>query len=325
MLSTAKSASGGKKILITGAGGFVGTYLIKELQKNANNEIYGAVYKSTSDISTLLPSDHIMTGDLTDFSFAEKLIKTTTPDLIYHLAAISIVTDDPSQTTEVMNINTTLTFNVLESTKLHAPKTRFVSVCSANVYGLVNDSDLPIDESTPLRPLNAYAVSKITEEMLSLEYHLAHGLDMVILRPFNHTGPGQTTNFLIPTLAKQFIAIEKGAEAVIEVGNTESSRDYTDVRDMARAYVLAGEKCISGEVYNIGSGHSYKTSLIIEMFQEITGIKVTTKEKDNLVRKSDVPILVANASKFSDLTAWKPSIPLQKTISDILDNYRNST
>ncbi len=314
-----------KKILITGAGGFVGTHLIRALKEAGEVEIFASVFKSTSDISTLLSEDHIIAGDLTDFAFTEQLVKTSQPDVIYHLAAISIVTDDPSQTTAVMSTNSTISFNILESTRLYAPHARFISICSANVYGLVGASDLPIKESTPLRPLNAYAVSKITQEMLSLEYHLAYGLDVVILRPFNHTGPGQTESFLLPALAKQFASIQKGAEPVIEIGNTESSRDYTDVRDMVRAYILASEKCLSGEVYNIGSGVSYKTRAIIEMFEEVSGIKVTIKEKDQLVRKSDVPILVADASKFSSLTTWKPSISMQQTISDILDSYRNLT
>jgi GDP-4-dehydro-6-deoxy-D-mannose reductase len=314
-----------KKILITGAGGFVGTHLIHALKKAGEVEIFASVYKSTSDISALLPADHIIAGDLTDFAVTEKVISLSSPDVIYHLAAISVVSDDPNQTATVMNTNATLSFNLLESTRLHAPDARFISVCSANVYGLVDPAHLPIDESTPLKPLNAYAVSKITQEMLSLQYHLAFGLDIVMLRPFNHTGPGQTTQFLIPALAKQFVAIKKGAEAVIEVGNTTSSRDYTDVRDVVEAYILASEKGVAGQVYNIGSGHSYKTSEIIQMFEEITGTKVTIKEKDTLVRKSDVPILVADASKFSQLTGWKPNIGMLQTISDILDSYRNST
>lgn len=310
------------RILITGAGGFVGIYLIKELQKNPSNDIYGAIYKSTTDISNLLPADHIVSGDLTDFSFAQDLIKQTAPDVIYHLAAISVVSDDPSQTTKVMNTNSNLSFNILESTKLHAPHARFISICSANVYGLVNQSDLPINEAVPFRPLNAYAVSKITQEMLSLEYHLSSNLDVVILRPFNHTGPGQTPSFLIPALAKQFATITNNSNPSIEIGNIENSRDYTDVRDIARAYVLASEKCLSGEVYNVGSGRSYKTSEIIKMFEEITSTKVEIREKDNLVRKSDVPMLVADATKFTTLTGWQPQISLETTLSDILEYER---
>lgn len=312
-----------KKILITGAGGFVGTHLIRALKESGDSEIFAAVYKSTSDISALIPEDHIIPGDLTDFAFAEKLIKMTMPDVIYHLAAISVVTDDPTRTNNVMNTNSTLSFNILESTRLHAPKARFISVCSANVYGLVSDTDLPISESTPFRPLNAYAVSKITQEMLSLQYYLSYGLDVVILRPFNHTGVGQTTNFLIPALAEQFSAIEKGVAPIIEVGNVENSRDYTDVRDIAKAYILASEKCLAGEAYNIGSSRSYKTSEIIAMFEDILGKKVEIREKDQLVRKSDVPILVSDTTKFHKVTGWEPKILLRETISDILESYRH--
>jgi GDP-4-dehydro-6-deoxy-D-mannose reductase len=308
-----------KRILITGAGGFVGTHLIHALTKAGGVEIFASVYKSTSDISALLPTDHIISGDLTDYAAAKHLISVAQPDIIYHLAAISVVSDDPSKATSVLNTNSTITFNLLESARLLAPSARFISICSANVYGLVEAADLPIDESTPLRPLNAYAVSKITQEMLSMQYHLSYGLDVVILRPFNHSGPGQIADFLIPSLARQFAAIKKGSESVIEVGNTETARDYTDVRDMVRAYILAAEKGESGETYNIGSGHSYKTSEIIELFEQLTGAKAVVKAKDHLVRKNDVPILVADASKFIALTSWQPLISLETTLSDILE------
>jgi len=311
------------KIFITGAGGFVGTYLIRQLQKKADNEIYGAVYKSTSDISSLLPNDHILEGDLTDFAVAESHLQTIQPNIIYHLAALSVVGNSFSNATKVINTNTNLSFNLFEAARLIVPKARIINICSANVYGAVTDSSHPLTELTPFRPLNPYAVSKINQEMLGLEYHLTYGSDVIALRPFNHTGIGQTTDFLIPRLAQQFAAIEKGQLApTIEIGNLDSIRDFSDVRDMVRAYVLAAESCLAGEAYNIGSGKGYKVSQVIDIFQSLSQAKVEIKVKKDLVRSADVPALIADFTKFKEATGYFPVISLERTISDILDFYR---
>ena len=311
------------KILITGAGGFVGTYLIRQLQKKSDNEIYGAVYKSTSDISSLLPQNHILEGDLTDFAVAESHLQTVQPDIIYHLAALSVVGNSFANAIKVINTNTNLSFNLFEAARLIVPKARIINICSANVYGAVLDSSRPLTESTPFRPLNPYSVSKINQEMLGLEYHLTYGSDVIALRPFNHTGIGQTTDFLIPRLAQQFAAIEKGQLApTIEIGNLDSIRDFSDVRDMVSAYVLAAESCLAGEAYNIGSGKGYKVSQVIDIFQSLSQAKVEIKVKKDLVRSADVPALVADFTKFKEATGYFPVISLERTISDILDFYR---
>jgi len=311
------------KVLITGAGGFVGTHLINELKKSPENEIYASVYKATSDITTLVDQTHIIAGDLTDYAFAESLVKSVQPDVIFHLAALSVVHNSASLATSVMSSNATISYNMLEATKLYASRARFIAISSGNVYGAVEDTTRPVDELTPLRPLNPYAVSKVTQEMLALQYSLSYGLDVVILRPFNHTGVGQTRDFVIPRLAHQFVQIEKKLlDPVIEVGNIETIRDFTDVADMVRGYVLASQKCISGEIYNIGTGVGHTIAEIIEILKSLSSAKVEVKILDKLVRASDVPILVADASKFMDLTGWKPQVSLQDTISDILESYR---
>lgn len=315
-----------KKILITGAGGFVGPYLIKELQKNQDNDIYGLVYSASSDLNNLLPSDHIIPGDLTDPSFANQTTQSVGPDYIYHLAALSVVHNSVDQALRVMQANTAISYNVFESARLNAPHARVLAVCSANVYGAVEQSNLPIKETAPFRPLNPYAVSKITQEMLALEYHLANQLDVVIVRPFNHTGPGQTTDFVIPALASQFVQIMRGQkEPVIEIGNTKTLRDFTDVRDIARAYVLSAERGVAGEVYNIGSGQVVTVKQIIELMEEITQVKVSIKEATSKVRASDVLVLQSDSSKFSALTSWEPSISLKTTLSDILEYERKKS
>jgi len=314
-----------KNILLTGAGGFVGTYLIKELQQNPENKIFACVYKSTSDVTRLLPTEQILEGDLTDFAFTMDLMKRVQPDIIYHLAALSVVSNSPENAIKILNNNTAISYNVFEAVRQVMPSCRVVAICSANVYGAVEDTTKPLDESTPLRPLNPYAISKVTQEMLALQYHLAYGLNTVILRPFNHTGPGQTTDFVIPRLAQQFAAIEQVKQPPsIEVGNLNSVRDFTDVRDMVKAYVLASQTGVSGQIYNIGSGTGYTIQEILEILQSLSTVKVEIKVNESLVRSADVPVLVANADKFMAATGWKPQISLKTTILDILNQYRSS-
>ncbi len=312
-----------KRILVTGAGGFVGTHLLNALLAQNDNEVFAAVYKATSDISSLLPSDHIIEGDLTNYAFATDLINKSKPDIVYHLAALSVVKDSFANAVNIMNSNTTLSYNLFDNLRTVNPHCRIVAICSANVYGDVRDTSHPIDESTPLRPVNPYAVSKATQELLALQFHIAYGMDIVILRPFNHTGPGQTTDFVIPKLASQFVQIENGVlPPQIEIGNLTTVRDFTDVRDMVRAYILAAEHCQAGEIYNIGSGHGVSIAEIIEIFQSLCSTKVQVNVKAELVRSADVAILIANLDKFQKLTNYKPQIPLKQTISDILDSIR---
>ncbi len=312
-----------KRILITGASGFVGAHLIQELQARGDSDIYGAVYQSTSDVSRLLPEDHIISGDLTDSSFAQQLIKTAAPDVIYHLASLSVVADSIERAGKVLTDNLLLQYNLLESIRLHASKARVIAVCSANEYGRVKESELPISEETPLRPLNPYAVSKVAQDMLAYQYFLSYGLNIVRLRPFNHTGAGQTTQFVIPALAKQFVDIKLGKQkAVIIVGNTESIRDFTAVQDMVKAYILASEKCVSGEVYNIGSGKGSTVTDIIHTFESITDTKVEISKTNTKSRVSDVPILIADATKFRSTTGWEPTHSLRETLESVYNDYK---
>ena len=313
------------KILVTGAGGFVGPYLIRELQKNAEHEIFASIYSATSDIAGLLPGDHVIEGDLTDAKYCQDLVKRSSPDVIYHLAALSDVKESEGAALHVLTANTEIQYNMLEAVKSIAPLARFVAVCSANVYGLVGGSEVPINESQPLRPLNPYAVSKLTQEFLTLQYHLSYGLNTVILRPFNHTGVGQTENFVIPALVRQFVQIKRGLQAAqIEIGNTASIRDFTDVRDMVRAYILSSTKCESGQVYNIGSGKGSSIAQIIELLQDISGIKVEVLTSKERVRHSDVPVLIADNTKFVTATSWLPEVKFHETLSSVYNSMVNN-
>ncbi len=308
-----------KKILITGAGGFVGRHLIRALQVAGETEIYGNVYSAKSDLVELIPSSYILPADLTDYAATAKLIADLSPDLIYHLASLSVVHNSGEQAGKILTNNLALQYNLLESVRQSAPKARIIAISSGNVYGDAAAEFIPMSETCPLRPLNPYAVSKLNQEFLSLQYHLAYGLDIVLLRPFNHTGAGQTTDFIVPMLGKQFVDIKNGAEPVITLGNLDSQRDFTDVRDMCDAYILAAKHAIAGEVYNIGSGVGTSIGDIIKVLEELTGQAVEVKIDESKVRDSDVPILVCDSTKFRSLTNWSPKFSLRDTLKSVLD------
>lgn len=310
-----------RRILVTGASGFVGTHLVRALVEHGE-DVYASTFRNGSNLTEFIPEDHIMSGDLTSSPFTLNLVKEIKPDVVYNLAALSIVHSSVERAGEVLSSNLILQYNLLESIRLHAPTAKFIAICSANEYGYVEPGDIPITEKAPFRPLNPYAVSKISQDMLALQYHLAYEMDVVRLRPFNHTGVGQTTDFVIPYLAKQFAEIKRGQrEPVIKVGNLDSVRDFTDVRDMVQAYLLAAEKCESGEAYNIGYGKGIKVREIISLLEELSGVKIKIETKEERVRKSDVPVLISDSSKFRGITGWEPKIKFKDTLNWIYNSF----
>lgn len=214
--------------------------------------------------------------------------------------------------------------NLLNAMKeLGLTSARFLVVSSGEVYGLVTLSDLPIDEDTLLRPTNPYAVSKITQDYLGLQYILSYKFDIVMVRPFNHTGPGQSPSFAIPAFSKQIAMIEKGQqEPVLKVGNLSAKRDFSDVRDIVKGYVLLMEKGITGEVYNIGSGKSRSTKELLDMLLSMTDKKIEILEDPSKFRPIEVADVYCDYKKLNSLTGWIPEIPIEKTLQDTLDYWR---
>ena len=215
--------------------------------------------------------------------------------------------------------------NLLEAVKKAKLKdTRILVVSSGEIYGAVSKKDLPINENTVLKPTSPYSVSKITQDFLGLQYHLSYKLKIIRVRPFNHIGPRQSPAFVVSAFAKKIAEIEKNKrEPVLSVGNLESARDFTDVRDMIKAYVLAVEKGKEGEVYNLGSGRSYKISEILDKLFSLSNVKIKIEIDKNLLRPTDIPDLVCDGAKFTKFTNWKPKIPIDVTLKDTLDYWRN--
>jgi len=315
-----------KKVLITGISGFVGSHLAEYLLSHKNYTISGTYLseKSLVNVKGFKEKLHITQVDLKNSEVVYRLIKALKPDLIFHLAALPAVGSSFDRPVETIVNNVTAEANVLEAVKnAHLLDCRVLVVSSADVYGKVSKKDLPIDEDTSFHPTNAYAVSKIAQDFLGLQYAIAYGLKVIRTRPFNHFGPRQSLGFVVADFAYKIAKIEKEKMTpVLRVGNLDSKRDYTDVRDMVKAYVLLIEKGEVGEVYNIGSGISYKTSDLLHILLSLSTVKISIEVDAALFRPQDSPDRVCDNRKFVKLTGWKPTIPIHTTLKETLDYWR---
>lgn len=312
-----------KKLLITGIGGFVGKHVARYFVSQSDYEVSGT-YRNEATVTNIKDTVTLFQVDLMDASQIREVIQKVKPDYIMHLAANSSAAKSFGVPQEVLTNNVVSELHLLEAIKeLQLQQTRLLVVSSGEVYGAIHPGDLPVSEVTPFRPVSPYAVSKITQDMLAYQYFLAHHLDIVRVRPFNHTGPGQKEGFVVADFAKQIVEIEKGKkEPIISVGNLEVKRDFTDVRDIVRAYHLALEKGIAGEAYNLGAGVSVKVADILSMLVALSKAEVTIQKDPARFRPVDVPEIVCDSTTFQALTTWKPEIPLEKTLQDILDYWR---
>ncbi len=194
---------------------------------------------------------------------------------------------------------------------------------SSEEYGLVEEDELPVKETNPLRPLSPYAVSKVGQDLLGYQYYKSYGLDIIRTRGFNHSGPRRGEVFVCSNFAKQIARIEKKKqEPVVYVGNLEAIRDFTDVRDIVKAYWLATEKGEPGEVYNICSGKGYKIEEVLDILLGLTKERIKVKKDPKRMRPSDVPVLIGDCKKFRGITGWKPEIPFERTLEDLLNYWR---
>src|SRR3989338_8076999 len=310
------------RALITGITGFVGSHLAEHLL--ADHDVYGTIrWRSRLDnINHIKDRVKLIETDIRDSYSIEKAIKTVEPDAIFHLAAQSFVHTSFHAPQETLSTNITGTVNLLEAVRSCGGSPVIQIAGSSEEYGLVMPDEVPIKETNPLRPLSPYGVSKVAEDMLAYQYHKSYGLKTVITRAFNHEGPRRGEVFSTSNFAKQIAEIEKGKEPVIHVGNLNASRDFTDVRDVVRAYVIATEKCDYGEAYNICSGRAWKISEMLKLLLSMSTKKIEIREDPARMRPSDVEILLGDFSKFHKKTGWKPEIPFDKTMKDLLDYWR---
>ena len=315
-----------KRVLITGVTGFAGSHLAEFLISKNEYDVSGtylyqdsiAILGETKDKIRLVKSDLTKEDEVND------LLKSVKPDYIFHLAALASPAASFKNPLETIENNIAAQINlfskVLSNKLLDA---RILVISSAEVYGLVSKKSLHMDEDTELMPSSPYAVSKLSQDFLGLQYYLSYNLKVVRVRPFNHIGPRQSSNFVVADFARKIAEIEKKiVKPVIHVGNLTAKRDFTDVRDVVRAYVLAIEKGKLGEAYNIGSEKSYKISDILDKLLGMSSVKIEISTDKEKFRPVDIPELLCDASKFKKLTNWKPKIPIEVTLKDTLDYWR---
>ncbi len=315
-----------KKVLITGVTGFAGSYLADLLIAKGRYKVSGTYLfeESLKNVAEIKNKLNLIKIDLSNDKKVDNLVKETSPEIIFHLAALTSPADSFKDPTKTITNNIALQINLMESVRRNKLlNTKILVVSSGEIYGLVKKENLPIDEKAPLTPTNPYSVSKIAQDFLGLTYFLSYKLKIVRVRPFNHIGPKQSSNFVVASFARQIAEIEKGKrEPVLQVGNLDTKREFTNVKDMVSAYVLAMEKGKYGDVYNIGSGISYKISDILDKLISFSSSKIKIQIDKNLFRPSENPELICNARKFISLTDWKPKIPIGQTLKDILDYWR---
>lgn len=316
-----------KKVLITGATGFVGTHLIKYLFSNTESQIYGT-YRSeeSKNASPLQDKINFVRVDLQNYEQIKKVLADVQPEGIYHLAAQAEISESIKHPLATFHTNIDSQLLLFEALReLQMVNTRVLAVLSADVYGYVLPEELPITEDVSFRPANPYGVSKVACDVLAYQYWKSYTLPIVRVRPFTHIGPGQRTGFVTSDFAKQIAEIEKGKlpQAVIKVGNLDAKRDFTDVRDIVRAYVKLIEFGEAGEVYNVGSGVSHRIDDILSFFLTRANRPITKETDPEKLRPSDIPDFVADYSKLNRLTGWKPEIPFETSLQDILDYWRS--
>ncbi len=307
------------KVLLTGAGGFVGRILVPMLQ--------GAGY----EVGVLSSRSRGMAGvqewscDIRDSAAVAKVVQQFAPDRVVHLAAQANVPISFREPVTTWQINVMGTLNLLAAIREHAPRAFVLFVSSSEVYGESFKSGLPLDEDAPCSPLNPYAASKLAAELACSEY-FRQGLAGVIARPFNHIGPGQSADFAMPAFARQIARIEAGFQPpLLQVGNLEAGRDFLDVRDVCRAYLalleLAGRDVYSRR-FNIASGSSRSMREMLERLLAETPQVIRVEQDPERMRPSDIPLALGNSARLRRETLWQPAVELDDTCRSILDDWR---
>jgi GDP-4-dehydro-6-deoxy-D-mannose reductase len=316
------------RILITGITGFAGSHLAEYiLEHEPGVEVYGIRrWRSRiENVEHLLEKIQILECNIVDASSVKALIADVRPDKIFHLAAQSFVPSSWNAPAESLTTNILGQLNIFEALRESKLMDTWVQIaCSSEEYGMVYPHEIPIRETNPLRPLSPYAVSKVTQDVLAYQYFMSYGLKAVRTRGFNHTGPRRGEVFVCSNFSKQVVEVEKNKRPpIIYVGNLEARRDFTDVRDMVRAYWLSTEKCEPGEVYNICSGSSVSIKDLLDLVLSHSRVQIEVRQDPSRLRPSDVPLLEGDCTKFEQATGWKPEIPLRRTISDIMEYWRD--
>jgi len=301
------------RVLVTGAAGFVGDYMLAELRENGHEPIALDQQEKNGH-----PDVQWLTGDLLDRDSIDAVLTDTKPDACIHLAGIAFVPEGLSNPGSMLSVNIVGTVNLLDSFKTNRPQSRILCISTAHVYGQCFKKKA-VNEEAPLRPVTLYAISKAAADLAALGYAESWNMPVLTARPNNHTGPGQSDRFVVPGLLNQTKSIATGkAQPLIRAGNMESERDFTDVRDVARAYRLLIEKGRPGLAYNIGSGTCLPIRDVFERICRQLDIHPEIEiDTDKFRPKDRSPIL--DTGRIEEHTGWRPEISLDQTLHDMLE------
>ena len=306
------------KILLTGGTGFVGSHMTEYLLSQG----YTNITLTTLNGSEEVPNATVYQVDLSDADQTFACFEHCKPDYIVNLAAVATVGNSFEKAKAMVSVNAAIMLSVLEAMRKVTPTAKMLQVSSAAVYGIsTSEDEVPQSEQHPFRPVNPYAVSKLTQEFLAQTYARSYSLDIVYVRSFNHTGERQTSHFAIPAFAEQIVAIEQGEQNTLLVGNLEAIRDFTDVKDVVRAYQLLLTSGISGEVYNLGSGKGYSMKEVLDMLISFSTTNIRVSQESELLRPLDIPVSIADNEKITAL-GWRPEITLSDTLQRVLEWQR---
>jgi GDP-4-dehydro-6-deoxy-D-mannose reductase len=314
------------QVLITGMGGFVGNHLAAILLKETNWSIIG-ISRDQRRVFSASSAERMrwVQADLQNAARVSDVLSQHQPDVIVHLAAQSHIPTAWQKPWETFENNVRGQLNLFQGVIAAKLAPRILIVSSNEVYGAPTLDELPIRESKVMRPNNPYAVSKATQDLMAIQYWMSHRMDVIVARPFNHTGPGQLPQFVVPGFAKQIAEIETGAQPpVMHLGNMAAERDFTDVRDIVRAYFMLIEKGVGGQIYNVCSGTPRSIQSILDSLFKLTPVKIAQETDPNKFRPADTPVSFGDNSHIRDAVGWQPIITFEQTLADILNEARNN-
>ena len=289
------------RALITGGRGFVGGWLATHLHESGDEVV--VIDREV---------------DVTDAQQIGPAVARAEPDAIYHLAAMTHVGESWDAPTEVLRVNVLGTAAVLAAARTVSPSPTVLAVSSAEVYGTVRPEDLPVAETAPVAPVTPYAASKAAAEQVALQAWRGYGQPVIVVRPFNHVGPGQSSSFAVSALARRVVAARRAEADRIPVGTMSTRRDFTDVRDVVRAYRDLVERGERGAVYNVCSGRDVAISEVAEQLLALAGLDARLETDPELVRPVDVPVLRGDSGRIAGAIGWEPTIDLRQTLTDVL-------
>lgn len=313
------------RALITGITGFAGGHLA-ELLAEQGDEVIGCDRRGDwpAPLAHLAGKARLASCDITDAAALTALLRDCCPDAVYHLAAVAEPAACGRDPDLAHRVNVEGTRNLLEAVLRLAAPVRILYVSTSHVYGQPAPEDIPLKESAPLQSSDhPYAATKLEADRLSRRYAQEQGLDVIVVRPFNHTGPRRPRGYAISSWASQIAAIEAGRQPpVVQVGNLGSRRDYSDVRDVVRAYRLAVEHAAAGDVFNVGSGVARRTGDILDQLIAMSEKNIEVTVDPALLRPNDPGVIVADAARLRARTGWQPHIAFEETLRDILEDWR---